>query len=254
MKEENIKFRFASPEDVKSIVLLVRESFNELYLISSIYRCFGIESFISTEIKNQFSPYRYFVAEIDEKIVGFAEYKLFFDTSVAFLNMIAVDHNLKGRGIASSLFYHTKEFFSDQSFECIELDVFSSNSIALNWYISLGFSEKNTKSFYEYKGETVFTKVLEKKMVILNYPNFRCLYKEFGFSFLQILSEEQNVNIGIIDDTGIFRETLPEGESFSDILNMLESENIKKICYIGNEININDFTKISDIKRMKLNF
>lgn len=254
MNEESFKIRLASVEDSVKIVSLVRSSFDDLYLTASIYKCFGIEKFICDEIENEYSPYRYFVAEIDNTIVGFVEFKMFYDSSVAFLNMITTDNNFKGKGIANKFFKYTKEYFFDIGFKSIQLDVFSSNTVALNWYISMGFEQEEAKGFYKYCKTDLLDQHTKQDMIITNYSNFKCLYSHFGFSFLQLTLNKQSLNIGVINGNGILRETLPESEYYTRIYTVLKQKNINNLYYIGKD-NINDdFTKIDEINRMKLIF
>ena len=86
MKEVH-NIRQIQEEDVDAVVDVVRGAFDNNYLIPSIYRCKGIKDFISNEINNMFSPYRYFVYCVGEEIAGYAEYKIFKSSGVAFLNI-----------------------------------------------------------------------------------------------------------------------------------------------------------------------
>ena len=99
MMKENYKINLLQQKDVSKATNIVKTSFEKTYLIPSIYRGRGIEHFISNEIENPFSPYRYFVLFEENVIVGFAEYKIFESTSTAFLNIIAVNNECKNRGI-----------------------------------------------------------------------------------------------------------------------------------------------------------
>ena len=256
MNEENLNIRLASVEDIAKIVSLVRTSFNDLYLTASIYKCFGIEKFICNEIENEYSPYKYFIAEIDNYIVGFVEFKMFYDSSVAFLNMIATDNTFKGKGVAGKFFKYTKEHFFDLGFKNIQLDVFSSNTVALNWYTSMGFEQEETKNFYKYSKTDLLNEQFGEGLVITNYSNFKCLYDHFGFSFLQLTFNKQNLNIGIINDNAILRDILPDSECYASIYTVLKQKNINSLYYIGkDDIRLHDgFTKIDEINRMKLIF
>lgn len=254
MNEESLNIRLASVEDSAKIVSLVRHSFNDLYLTASIYKCSGVEKFICEEIENEYSPYRYFVAEINNNIVGFVEFKMFYDSSVAFLNMIATDNNFKGKGIANKLFKYTEKYFFDLGFENIQLDVFSSNTLALNWYTSMGFEQEDAKKFYRYDKTVLLNQYSKENLVITNYSNFKHLYNHFGFSFLQLTLNKQNLNIGVINENGILRETLPDSKSYETIYTILKQENINNLYYIGKDSMNDDFTKIDEINRMKLIF
>lgn len=254
MNEESLNIRFATVEDLTKIVSLVRTSFNDLYLTASIYKCSGIEKFICDEIGNEYSPYKYFVAEINNYIVGFVEFKMFYDSSVAFLNMIAIDNTFKGKGIAHKFFKYTKKIFFDLGFKSVQLDVFSSNTVALNWYLSLGFKQEEAKNFYKYSKTDVPNQQFNQNLVITNYSNFKCLYDHFGFSFLQLTLNKQSLSIGVINNNGILRDTLPESEYYAKIYSVLKQKNINNLYYISKDNIDDDFTKIDEINRMKLIF
>lgn len=249
---DEVKIRLAEEKDIQKIISLVKTSFDEAYLIASIYSCFGIEKFLNNEIKNDYSPYRYFIAEINEVVVGFAEFKMFQESSCAFLNMIATDNNFKGKGIANHIFTSAKNFFLNLGFLNIQLDVFSSNSIAKKWYFSLGFSEENTKGFYKYLETEILDENINNDILITNFSNFKCLYDYFGFSFLQLSLNRKEINIGIINKNGIFRGTLSDTVSHKKIVNLLAKKNITKIYYIGEDIEDAKFEKIDEIIRLKL--
>lgn len=254
MSEENLKIRLATYEDINSIVSLVRSSFNETYLIASIYTCKGIEKFIKFEMENECSPYRYFVAELNNSIVGFAEFKLFYETSCAFLNMISTDNNHKGKGIANKIFEYAKNYVLKLNFNNIQLDVFSSNKIAQSWYLSLGFKIESSKSFHKYNFPKTSLKPTLDNFIFTNFSNFKCLYETFNFSFMQLVYEKKNLNIGIIGNVGILREKLTYQDDYKNLFVFLQKKNFQNLYYIGEEFINEDFFIIDNIHRMKFNF
>lgn len=257
MKEKALKIRLASSEDIKKAVPLVKNSFNELYLTASIYSCFGIEKFICNEIENEFSPYRYFVVELNFEIVAFAEIKLFYDSSVAFLNIIAIASSHKKKGIANIFFEYLKKYFSDLGFNCIELDVFSTNIIAHNWYNSLGFKQQYDKTFYKYHPPNIpnYSSKQDNCLIVENFSSFQCLYSYFGFSIINLSFNNQKVSIGVIKNNAIIKETPLNFVYYDYLYYFLKKSNIDNLYFTGNiNFSVTEFTKIDEIKRMKLIF
>lgn len=249
MKEE-VKISFAVVGDIGCIIDLVRSSFDRAYLTSSIYRCKGITDFICTELNNPYSPYKYFVAKIDNKIVGFAEFKMFPKTSTAFLNMIATDNTYKGLGIAKKIFSYSENYFRKKMYSNIQLDVFKSNEVARQWYENLGFVKEEGNCFYEQSIENASKQNPDIK--ILNLSQFNCLYEKFGFSFLQMSAREQFFTLGIIDENIIINEDKISEEILFTIKSFFKDYNFKKIYYKGQETNLDKYKYIDEIHRMTL--
>jgi ribosomal protein S18 acetylase RimI-like enzyme len=249
MKEE-IKIDFAVVGDIGYIIDLVRTSFDKAYLTSSIYRCKGITDFIFTELNNPYSPYKYFVAKIDNKIVGFAEFKMFPKTSTAFLNMIATDNTYKGLGIAKKIFSYSENYFRKLMYCNIQLDVFQSNEVARQWYENMGFLREGINCFYEQNIESASKH--NSDVMILNLSQFNCQYDKFGFSFLQMSIDEQSFTLGIIDENIIINEDKISEEILFTIKSFFKDYNFKKIFYKGQETNLDKYKYIDEIHRMTL--
>ncbi|GEM_PF-2617387 len=250
MMKEEIKIDVAVVDDIGCIIDLVRSSFDKAYLTSSIYRCKGIANFIYTELNNPYSPYKYFAAKKDNKIVGFAEFKMFPQTSTAFLNMIATDNTYKGLGIAKKIFSYSEKYFREQVYSNIQLDVFQSNEVARKWYENMGFVKEESSCFYERNMEE--TSKYNPDIMILNLSQFNCLYAKFGFSFLQISAGEQSFTLGIIDENIIIREDKISEEILVAVKSFFKDYNFKKIYYKGQENNLEKYKYIDEIQRMKL--
>lgn len=237
-------------KDVNQVVTLVCDSFKKEYLIPSIYRGKGIVKFISQELENIFSPYRYFVIRYENEIAGYAEYKIFESNSIAHLNIIAVSNNYKQKGIAKKIFEFTKSFFIERGFSSIQLDVYKSNTIALNWYSSLGFKKESSNSFFKIKLQA--KEQGPNKINIQNYPQYKELQKIFGFYFLDLTIENENICVGTIEKdlivkgvySQLFREQL---HHFSEIFKF------ENFYFIGNSCEFEECEFINEIFRMELN-
>ncbi|WP_337085107.1 GNAT family N-acetyltransferase [Elizabethkingia anophelis] len=250
MREE-IELRLAQTKDIDIMISLVRSSFDPAHLHTSIYTCKGIKDFITIEINNPYSPYKYFVAILDNKLVGFAEFKLFPETNTAFLNMIATNNAYKGKGIAKFIFNKSLEYFKQYKFDNIQLDVFNSNFIAKKWYESLGFIYEKKMCFHIYDRIAPCTE--NEKLMILNLPQFYCLYEKFGFSFLQTIMSNKSVNIGVINKNIILRNEVTSLEQIKNIQELFKEYSFTNLYYIGDESSCENFKYLDEIHRMKLN-
>lgn len=248
--KENYSIRGIEKEHIASLVDLVRSSFESNYIIPSIYRGAGIIKFVEREIENQFSPYRYFVLWDGEVIAGYAEFKIFENTTVGFLNIIAVHNHYKGRGIGHILLGYAKDWLIKEGFTSIQLDVYESNSIALNWYTKFGFERIGVNLFAKIKLGQQIRKTQD--IYLQNWPQYKELHDVFGFYFLEFNIGLENTKIGVIGDDLIIRAT------YSNILKqnidfISNTFGVKNVYFIGNDVSDLDIEPIDKIIRMKLN-
>lgn len=247
--KENYRIETLKLEDIDSVVSIVRESFEPTYLIPSVYRGSGISRFLDNELKNPFSPYRYFVLFEGDQVAGYAEFKTFRDSSTAFLNMIAVNNEYKNRGVGNKLYTHTKNHFKNLGYRSIALDVYGSNAVALKWYINFGFTEVSSTSLYEIKINTASETT--DPISISNFPQYKALQEEYGFYFLDINVGSGILRLGTIENDGILRSEYSTDFNTS-LSNLKQKLNLNKIYYIGNNEHL-DLQPIDNIIRMELN-
>lgn len=250
MMKEKFRIEELKKENLKFIVELVRSSFEKKYLIPSIYRAKGIEKFISNELDNHFSPYKYFVMWENDVIVGYAEYKVFEGQFTAFLNIIAVNNEFKNKGIGKKLYEYTKNKFIEDGFSSIALDVYESNEIALNWYLTFGFTKKSSNSFYEI--EAKLNCEYKSKICIQNFPHYKELQKIYGFYFLDILIENESYKVGTIEKDIIVRGNYTE-QLKNQLPFLSKQQEINKFYLLGNEKESEELKLIDKIFRMELN-
>ena len=250
MTNEEYSIRSIVKEDVKKVVGLVRSSFEKEYLISSIYRGKGIEKFISNELDNQFSSYRYFILCHENDIAGYVEFKIFESTSVAFLNIIAISNDYKQKGVGRKLFDFSRSFFSHRGFSSIQLDVYKTNTVALNWYLSLGFKQKSFNSFYKIGLDVKNQK--PNQIYIQNYPQYKELHKIFGFYFLDITIAFENMRLGTIENDlfvrGVYTQSLRE-----QLLAFSKEFKFENIYFVGSYCEFEECKSMNEIIQMELN-
>ncbi len=245
---EKYNLKIIDKQDISEAVSIVRSSFNPKYLYASIYRGHGIVSHIQNELENSFSPYYYMGLYENNILVGFVEYKLFKEDNLSFLNMIAIRNDYKSLGIGTILFEKTRKFFADKGFGFIGLDVFASNTTALNWYSKLGFKIENT---------TPFSKVTIKEsnnsidFEILNYPQFKVVNKFYGFYFIELQYGNHKESVRYIDSDLIIRGSKNK-ELETIIIHLKKIVPIKNVYFIGDNCPFSNSELKDKILRMKL--
>jgi ribosomal protein S18 acetylase RimI-like enzyme len=247
MREGLIK-RKLQVKEIQDVVNLVTTSFNPDYLIPSIYRTKGIKSFINSEIKNPYSPFEYYVLSNRKKeLLAFAEFKIF--NTKAFLNIIATSLTYKNKGFSTILFNKCFQDLSIRGYSTVELDVFRSNSVAINWYSNLGFEE--TESYQMFIGDLSHSKNDLDFIQIANYPQFCLLFNKLGFAYLEINLNNESVKIGVIKEAFIVRNIY--SEELMNLLNIISDKlGIKYVYFILKKDNYPKIKKIDTIVRMKI--
>ena len=249
MMKEKFDIRELEVKDVLKIVTLVRTSFHTNYIKPSIYRGQGVDRFILSELENQFSPYKYFVLYVNNKVAAYTEYKIFSQLNMVFLNIIAVSNNFKNQKFGSIIFEFSRDYFKKKGFKTIQLDVYSTNTVAINWYTKYGFNRLSSNFFYKME---MNKKHIENNIIIKNFPQFKVMKSTLGFSFLETSINNEDFNFGIIEDDIFVRGKYDYSISchiayISKILNM------RNIYYIGNEALSSESNFIDKIERMELN-
>ncbi|MBW8360006.1 MAG: GNAT family N-acetyltransferase [Weeksellaceae bacterium] len=246
--KESYRIEALKPHEVSTVVSIVKNSFEPTYLIPSVYRGDGIAEFITAELQNPYSVYRYFVLYEDEVLAGYAEFKIFQNISTAFLNIIAVSSDHKNKGIGNKLYQYTKNLFESLGFESIALDVYESNTIALNWYNGFGFKKIDTTPFHEVNPKNLTDS--KSSIGIQNYPQYRVVQQQYGFYFLDINIDGEPFRLGTIGNDAIVRGEYSDHLSRS-LLQIRTRLHLDKIYYIGKGIHP-DYVLIDSINRMEL--
>ena len=236
----NISYRVADLEDINDFIELIRNG-NENYIDKIIYGCKGIDKFIFRNIENDESILKYFVAQIENKIIGAMEIKIL--NSNIFLNYIAIDDKFRGKKIGSNLIkYGVEDLLKKYDYRNIQLDVFEDNIGALKLYKKIGFQVIN-----KYEWHTIKTKENQNEVVdyrILNKEEYRSTYDYRGFSNLIIEVNKKIKNIGMLGEKW-FR--VASNDLDDNLINCLSQIDDREILSIGenmsnvssNKFNIN---------------
>lgn len=89
--------------------------------------------------------FKYFVAKIDNKVIGFISFSHTLDIEI---EAIAVDVYYTNKGVATLLLNKCFEFAKQNNIKNIFLEVRESNQKAINLYIKNGFYKTNSRERY----------------------------------------------------------------------------------------------------------
>jgi len=150
-----MKIRVATIKDIDQIALLFVEQFDAQAKIEPYLMQSGTQSkqFIEDSIMKEDS--QIFVAEEEEKIIGFAsvyerktpDIDCVVPHKYAYLMEIIVTEQQQGKGIATRLMNVVKQWARDRKLDYIELNVYANNP-AVDFYIKSGYVEKTKIMMY----------------------------------------------------------------------------------------------------------
>lgn len=146
---ENIKIRPMLNRDILSVVEIDKKSYSQPWGVNEFYR----------EINyNRFG--RYFVVEIDKKIVGYIG--SWFLGDLIHITTVAVDPEYRRRGIGEMLMNFIIDMGKGEKVKKVVLEVRVSNLVAQKLYEKLGFKiEKIKKEYYPDNKEDAYYMVKE---------------------------------------------------------------------------------------------
>lgn len=138
-----IKYRLATTEDFDGVFLLEKECFKEPYS--------------ETDLRYEFEENpvnKIIVAEDDEKIIGFIDFLITFNSAT--IMQVAVTKQYRKKGIATQLLSEMEKSFPkniDDIVETITLEVRESNVPAKELYLKNGYKIVVIKTNYYKDGE-----------------------------------------------------------------------------------------------------
>lgn len=133
---ENLKIRPMLNRDILNVVEIDRKSYSQPW---------GVNEFFREINYNKFG--RYFVAEVDNKIVGYIG--SWFLGDLIHITTVAVDPQYRRKGIGEMLLNFIIEMGKKEKVKKVVLEVRVSNIIAQKLYEKLGFKiEKIKKEYY----------------------------------------------------------------------------------------------------------
>jgi GNAT superfamily N-acetyltransferase len=247
---ENVIFQKVNIQDFNDGVKIIRNSFSANYLLTSIYSCNGVIHYLEEEYYNHFSTYVYFGLYNNNQIIAFAEFKLNKNYSTAFLNMIAVDKNLINNKLGTLLLSKCIDNLNKKGYKYLELDVYSSNNSALNWYKKLGFQEEFENIYYEIPTNNLEFENQNFDFQILNYPQTKVVVEKFGFGMIVCSHLGDTFNFGIINKNLIIRKLINE-DYYNWLVPIMRIFHLNKAYCFGKYDN-NLLIERDKVKRLKL--
>lgn len=135
-----MEFKAATTNDLNAIKEIEDEAFHKPFTLEEL----------TYEIKeNPFS--KYILCLIDNKIVGFINFWITFDSAT--INQIATKKEYRNKGIATNLLKHAETLLKKENVEFFTLEVRESNVAAINLYLKFGFIKISVKKGYYDDGE-----------------------------------------------------------------------------------------------------
>ena len=142
-----VKIRHANEEDLQQIVKLSeklgRDESAMDYMVSPLPSEFQNPAWILKNIKGENTAV--FVAEVEGKIVGYSlgwvSQPWSYKAKRGYICDCFVEKSYRRRGIGTALIKAMLEWFKNKSVECVEADVYSSNTPSLILFKNLGFEE-----------------------------------------------------------------------------------------------------------------
>lgn len=148
--EERVVIREAQTSDIKEVVEIEEVSFENPWSKPSFFRMIVDEAT------------RFWVAELDGRVVGYIVYWIVEDE--AHIANIAVHPEMRGRGIGKKLLEKVLVDSEEKNVSCINLEVNEKNEVAKNLYFKYGFEVVGIREKY-YSGRDdalILTKKLER--------------------------------------------------------------------------------------------
>jgi len=124
-----VKIREAKIEDLPAIITLIKRNNESLSEdLAALFR-----------VKNPNEEYKLFVAEEDDKIVGFSRVHFYKWNRSAYVINLLVDMGYRRRGIGTLLLKIMEEFAKEKKARVLMFDTAVDNIPALNLYLKSGF-------------------------------------------------------------------------------------------------------------------
>lgn len=200
--------RPARSDEAPDIVELVRGGFEPSVLECTIYGCHGVANYVARQLSlpPSLASTVYFVAELRGALVGCIEMRR--DEGQLFPNYISVQRSFRHRGIGSLLFGRALELATLASSREVQLDVFTGNAVALNWYEGLGFERVSTSQWWDITPRTPEAPLGPPAMV-LGFPQAELCHQSFGFSQVEVVAGNRVFPVGRLGSKW-FRVTGPD--------------------------------------------
>lgn len=197
---KRIVIREVDYKDSLSIHNLIKSGLSLNQLDMTIYSCDGYKKYLQFILggKRSFLVNRFYGIYQNDILLGFIEWRKY--NNFVILNNIFISKEYKGKELGKKLFNTWKVLYKERSFDFIYLDVFKSNSVALNWYKKIGFQIEYEKIWAEFKYDLLDNNdiIAKDKIIINNYPQTEVILSNFEFANYSIMTSLDEYKIGVL--------------------------------------------------------
>lgn len=193
----DITIRLIRPDEAERVYDLILGGMHEENVPLTIYNSGGFALYLQSllSLPQPFREAWYFGAEMDGELIGMCEWRVHHDA--VYWNNIYLDPKVRSAGLGRRLFATGIELARTFGIEQLLLDVFDSKSRPRVWYEEMGFVAYQEMIWL--KG-TNPADPQEGGMTVLNFPQAQSNQDAFGFSMLEIRTEQGTYSVGRLSD------------------------------------------------------
>jgi ribosomal protein S18 acetylase RimI-like enzyme len=149
MPDEQVTIRLYQIADLPRLQSLTTEAFEPVSIDRNIEKEFGAlngrdwkwRKERAIEVDCQRDPHGVFVAELGGAIVGYITTWIDREGGMGMIPNLAVDREVRGRGIGRQLIQHALQHFRDNGLAHARIETLEQNAVGQKLYPSLGFRE-----------------------------------------------------------------------------------------------------------------
>ena len=242
-----IKIRPLNSKETEKIPSLIQSGIRADIYPLTIYSSEKYKFFVDDTMKQ--AKTNFIGAFHKDTLLGFAEWRS--NDIEIFLNNIYVKGSQRGLRIGTQLLKYGMNQYRTQTTKYLSLDVFDHNKNAKLWYERLGM-EKQHVTYWHIAKQTRLE--MNNGLVLTSVCNLKNAdeqHTKYGFSMLQISTENGNYEIGRITNN-YYRIHQPEALSDEQLkLKLYEMDPYRKLLLLSDNPNVNGFTAVCTSNRMK---
>ncbi|WLR61506.1 GNAT family N-acetyltransferase [Guptibacillus hwajinpoensis] len=242
-----IKIRPLISEETEKIPSLIQSGIRADIYPLTIYSSEKYKFFVDDTMKQ--AKTKFIGAFHKDTLLGFAEWRL--NDVEIFLNNIYIKGSHRGLGIGTQLLEYGLSQFRTPTTRYFSLDVFDNNQNAKLWYERIGMEKQHVTYWHIAKQRRLET---NNGLVLASVSNLKDAdeqHTKYGFSMLQISTENGNYEIGRITND-YYR--IHQSEALSDEqlrLKLNEMNPYRKLLFLSKSSNVNGFKAVCTSNRMK---
>lgn len=185
--------RRASAQDTIHVVELIRGSFSAWVNERTIYGSPKVDRYVKAAIESvDFAAPQYFVAGKGQRILAVAQVTPVYRKTM--LSYICTREDSRSLGLGRALLMEVARLGSKEG-GTVTLDVFKTNTRAIQWYRSLGFSEESRIAWWELN-KSDQEDICKNTVVAIGLPQADVIHTHFGFSEFNLEVDSASYRIG----------------------------------------------------------